>query len=649
MMIGSLRWQTLSIVWRMEVWRALIGPLGFAARSLRRRGFHSYLAFLGLTLTVATTTFLLLLGQDLATRLGIDSSMRSTFGISWLIFAYLVLALGLIGIVGLLSTSYLVSSMISQRMRDIGVVKAAGALPRRLLSYVTFEALLVIVSSCLVGALSALLIYASWSWPSISLFKQVGPIANAGATILIVVPMISFLLAYVVASFRVRRIVGSSSVDAISKQLANLDLRSLGKPLRIGRFGSAFNMATRNVSRDRGFNKTLLSIGVCICLSMVVLSGALVSADTSTSYVVRAMPPHVLIVANSNIYNQYVSFATSFSRIAPLPPIDYGNESYIISPQNASAFRAIPGVQTVDTRLITMSSITGYIKAHFASNQDTGENINTQIIPEVDTGSTDALIVGINATSAIGDWYTSDGFLQSVDAPYTMIAGDSLVGNIVQTPFNLSQVSAFGYRYDVKSALVDPLNAGRVLYAPVQTLQKSLGLTGFNVLLLKVNNDPTVLSSVSQLASSFGFTVGSQDPILKSNLAFLNGIWSHIFLIPILSLSLTCGILLSYLATNFSRRFNDYVVLKVLGANVWYRLRLLLWESWGVIAISMLIAIPVAWAVSIFFLIPDPIVSIANLELSTIVSASALSGVSVASAAILSRKIGLTTVKDLKP
>ena len=461
--------------------------------------------------------------------------------------------------------------------------------------------------------------------------------------------MISFLLAYVVASFRVRRIVGSSSVDAISKQLANLDLRSLGRPLRIGRFGSAFNMATRNVSRDRGFNKTLLSIGVCICLSMVVLSGALVSADTSTSYVVRAMPPHVLIVANSNIYNQYVSFATSFSRIAPLPPIDYGNESYIISPQNASAFRAIPGVQTVDTRLITMSSITGYIKAHFASNQDTGENINTQIIPEADTGSTDALIVGINATSAIGDWYTSDGFLQSSDAQYTMIAGDSLVGNIVQTPFNLSQVSAFGYRYDVKSALVDPLNAGRVLYAPVQTLQKSLGLTGFNVLLLKVNNDPIVLSSVSQLASSFGFTVGSQDPILKSNLAFLNGIWSHIFLIPILSLSLTCGILLSYLATNFSRRFNDYVVLKVLGANVWYRLRLLLWESWGVLAISMLIAIPVAWAVSIFFLIPDPIVSIANLELSTIVSASALSGVSVASAAILSRRIGLTTVKDLKP
>jgi hypothetical protein len=625
----------------------LIGPLGFAVRSLQRRGFHSYLAFLGLTLTVSTTTFLLLLGQDLASRLGVDSSMRSTFGISWLIFAYLVLALALISIVGLLSTSYLVSSMISQRTRDIGVIKAAGALPRRLLAYVTFESLVVIVSSCFVGGLSALLIYSFWSWPNVSLFKQVGPVANAGAIILILVPLISLLLSYMVASFRVRRIVGSSSVNAISKQLSNLDLKTLGNPLRIKRFGSAFNLATRNVSRDRGFNKTLLSIGICVCLSMIVLSGALVSADTSASYVVRAMPPNVLIVANSDVYNQYVSLGESFSRTAPLSSIDYTNASYIITPQNASAFRSVPGVETVDTRLITMSPITGFVKAHFASNQDTGENINTQIIPEVDTGTTQALIVGINSTSAIGDWYTSNGFLQNSDAGFTMVAGDSLVGNIVQMPFNLSQVSVFGYRFDVKSALVDPLNSGRVLYAPVQTLQRNLGVNGYNLLLLKVS-DPSILAAVSRVASSFGLVVGPQDPILNSNLAFLNSTWSYIFLIPILALALTCAILLSYLTTNFSRRFNDYVVLKVLGASARYRLKLLLWEAWGVLAISMLFAIPVAWAVSIFFLVPDPSISVRNLELSTLVSASALTAVSVASAAIYSRRLAFSTVKDLK-
>jgi len=103
------------------------------------------------------------------------------------------------------------------------------------------------------------------------------------------------------------------------------------------------------------------------------------------------------------------------------------------------------------------------------------------------------------------------------------------------------------------------------------------------------------------------------------------------------------------LATNFSRRFNDYVILKVLGANVWYRLRLLLWEAWGVFAISMIIAIPVAWAVVIFFLVPDPSLSVGDLTLPTVVAASALSTVSLASAAIYSRRLSSTSVKDLRP
>src|SRR5437660_880199 len=94
---------------------------------------------------------------------------------------------------------------------------------------------------------------------------------------------------------------------------------------------------------------------------------------------------------------------------------------------------------------------------------------------------------------------------------------------------------------------------------------------------------------------------------------------------------------------------NEFVILKVLGANAWYRLSLLTWEAWGVLAISMLIAIPLAWGISIFFLVPDPNLSLGDLELSTLVSLSALSVVSLASATIYSRRLGLTTVKDLKP
>src|SRR5207237_10891291 len=121
--------------------------------------------------------------------------------------------------------------------------------------------------------------------------------------------------------------------------------------------------------------------------------------------------------------------------------------------------------------------------------------------------------------------------------------GQSLADNTLHKCLKNSQVTPLGYRHDVNRALVDPLNARRVLYTPVETLQKSLGLNRFNVLLLNVNSDPTVLSAVSQLANSFGLPVDSQDPILHSILTFLNGICSHIFLVRIITLALTCGIL----------------------------------------------------------------------------------------------------------
>ncbi len=257
----------------------MIGPLGFAGKNLSRRGFHSILAFLGLSLAVASTTFLLLLGQGIALRLGVVLSPEGTFGIDWLFFGYLVLSLVLIIIVGAVSTSYLVSAMINQRIRDIGVIKAAGALPRRLSSYVSMEAMLVVAASCLVGAIVALLIYVVWSWPSVELFGQVGPVPEAGATVLALVPVASFFLSYMETRYRVRKIIKLSAVTAVTGQLSGLDLKSLGKPVRVGRLGSAFNLASRNVSRDRELNKTLVRVSLCVFLSVVALTGALVSAS----------------------------------------------------------------------------------------------------------------------------------------------------------------------------------------------------------------------------------------------------------------------------------------------------------------------------------------------------------------------------------
>lgn len=603
------------------------------------------MAGVGLAISVSSTTFLLLIGLSLASRLGIDFSSRATFGISWIFVAYLFLSLGLILIVGMLSTSYLVSSMINERMRDIGVIKAAGSLPGRLQSYAFAESLIIILSSCTVGGLTAVLTYFAWS-NSFS-FPAYGPLHD-DELLALIIPATAFLISYLVAQVHLGRIIRTSTTAALSNQLSSMDLRTLGAPLRIKRLGSAFNLASKTASRDRQFTRTLIRVSICLFLTMVVLTGAFVSSSTTKSYVERAMPSHVLIVASNDVYTEYTRLALSFSNNEPIPSLDYLNPSNIISTQVADSFANLQGVQIVDSRLMAMSSIGGYVRAHFATEQQSGETFNNQLIPEMYTGATQALILGIDPARTVGNWYTSDGFLQTTDANNTAIAGDSLVGTIVVQPFNLSQIQLSNTRMNVKSAMVDPLNRGRVVYTTDRFLQSILGVAGFNLLLLKVDSDPATMSRIDSLATTNGLVVGSQDSLLSADIGFLNSVWSYLFILPVLTLVLTGAMLLSYLTTSFSKRFNDYIVLKILGAWNFYQLKLLLWEGAGVLLLCMGFAVPLAWLVSVFLILPEPRVLATDLALPLLMCASALTTICLVSALIYSRRLRSMTVKDLR-
>ncbi len=618
----------------------MIGPLGFATRNLRRRGFHSLLAFLGLTLTVSSTTFLLLLGQSIASRFGVSSYARMTFGITWLLLGYLLLSLAFIVLVGGLSTSYLVSGMVSQRMKDIAVVKAAGCLPRRLLSYSMAEVSMVVWPSCVGGAVVAVLAYRFLSVSSLAQFSPVGLTTSLAALVIIAVPSASFFLSYTAAYSQLRRIIKTASISGISSQLSNLNLKTLGKPLRVRRLGSSFGLAARTASRDRAFTRTLVRVSICMFLTTVVLTGAIVAADTSKSYVERAVPSQVLVIGTNSMVNQYLQLGRVFSSSTTVPPLDYLNSSNMISAEAAAMVRAVPGAVRVDTRLMTMSPVTGYTGAQLFGGQITGEEV---------TGSGQALIIGVNPNNTIGDWYTSNGFLISGDAENTVLVGDSLVGNVVSQPLNASEIRTLGVRFDIKGALVDPLNAGWVVYASLKLLQNVIGTAGYNLLLVKVTDYQSTLAQVSQVASENGLVVARLDPILESDLALLDSEWSSMLILPIVTLTLTVGILVSYLATNFSKRFNDYVVLKVLGAKTGYTLRLLLWEAWGLLAICMVLAIPPAFLFTTIFFVPGARINANELVQAGIAVALALSAPCVFGAAIYSRRIRRMTVKDLKP
>jgi hypothetical protein len=320
----------------------------------------------------------------------------------------------------------------------------------------------------------------------------------------------------------------------------------------------------------------------------------------------------------------------------------------MINPSFVDRIRQTSGVGTVDTRLVDVMGVMGFVKAHIATNETTGESFNNQIVPEMYTGSSQALIIGIDPGNSLGHWYTSDGFLSSNDANNTIVVGDSLVDNIVQMPYNLAQIYMLGSRYNVKGAIIDPLDSGNVLYMPVQSIQNALHVNGYNVLLVNYNQDPRVLAVLTQLANTNGLIVGYTESILNPDLALLNNTWSYLLILPFLTLALTGGILLSYLTTNFSRKFNDYIILKTLGAKTSYRFKLLFWESWGPLIISMIIAIPLAIIISYFFILPEATISIFNIVVAATLPVILLTIIAILSVSIYYRKLTIVTAKDLR-
>src|SRR5437867_6178216 len=138
--------------------------------------------------------------------------------------------------------------MINQRMRDIGVIKAAGCITPRLFAYSLTEALLVFLASSLVGALAALVLLVSWTGAI--------QIDQTSSLTIVSIPLASFLVSYTVARIQVGRLVNRTETpSAISSYLPRLNLKNLGKPLPMERFESAFTLEARPVLESKHLTK----------------------------------------------------------------------------------------------------------------------------------------------------------------------------------------------------------------------------------------------------------------------------------------------------------------------------------------------------------------------------------------------------------
>src|SRR5512133_1242279 len=109
----------------MVKWRQTMSSgAGFPVNDLLRRPTQTGLIVITLTLSVASTLFLLLFSSQLGVNLSSESG-TFTLGLHSIFNQYLTFIGALIFVVGAILTSFIVLLIMTQRTRDFGLIKAA--------------------------------------------------------------------------------------------------------------------------------------------------------------------------------------------------------------------------------------------------------------------------------------------------------------------------------------------------------------------------------------------------------------------------------------------------------------------------------------------------------------------------------------------
>ncbi|MFB0502462.1 MAG: FtsX-like permease family protein, partial [Candidatus Bathyarchaeia archaeon] len=125
----------------------------FPFKDLMRRKSQTIMTILNLAICVAMTTFFILFGENLGAELSAATGGKLTVGLSIVLSRFTLIVVILNSLAGVLVTSFLVSIMTSERIQDIGIMKAVGCLTDMVFAFFTAELSLITIAGCILGTI----------------------------------------------------------------------------------------------------------------------------------------------------------------------------------------------------------------------------------------------------------------------------------------------------------------------------------------------------------------------------------------------------------------------------------------------------------------------------------------------------------------
>jgi ABC-type antimicrobial peptide transport system permease subunit len=591
-----------------------MSEISFPIKDLTRRKTQTTLTILGLTISTAATLFLIIFGTNLGFEITfLTKGGRLTSGFSNIFFQFILIVSILNILTGPIITSFLVHLTMSGRMRDIGVMKASGCLSGSIFAYFVTELSLLVFLSALTGIIFGVAAYyISTSFLNNSGFS-ISQTLNLGTIMVICIVLVIF--SHIFGALPIRRAAKAKPTEAMSPIYKLGTTASLGKKIP-SKLGLTFKVAFRNLLRRKSVtNQAIICLTVVLTLTTVTIAGGMIANQTTTSYVERAIGRNIVLVGHPTLTDRYVNLLSRFFEEKEMEQIDYLDSEFLISESLVSKLDDIQGVHEVDPRLVLENSVRevpGVIL-------DPIEQTEAIIIG--DSRSDEALILGVEPENVVNDWLIFGRKLEENDQE-SIVIGDSLAVNMFDDAFNQS-IKVFDESllpYDIVGVCVDPLNNGKVVYMPLETLYKDLGQHGYNLLFLQIDasEKSQVLAQIENEVSEENLNVVELEQILDKHVNFLNNIWSLVMFLPLFSLATATISLLSYLMLSISGQQHEFGIMRALGAKPRTIMKIVFSQALIIILVSGAIGISVGLFITFGFLIPDPVIS-----RSTLISVSA--------------------------
>lgn len=584
----------------------------FPVKDLLRRRFQTSLTITILTLSVASTLFLLFFSS----RIGLSISSNQgtlTLGLSALFSQFMQFIGVLIFIVGGILTSFIIFLMLTQRTRDFGLIKAAGCPNALVAGYFMTELLIVTVSGCVLGVVFGLIT----DYMVAILVFHFYTIPNLWFILLIFA--IFLVLSLFFGTRPILKAAKMSPIKALSSTIYyGLTSEKRHKPL--SRTGITWQISLRSlVRRQSSTVRIIVLLSAVFILLTVSISGGIIANNTTKSWVEESVNPNTLIIAHNSMNEAYKRLLATFSGSQNSINFNYSDQNLAVSDTVIEQLKIIADVEKVDARLILKEEVQEI--SNFTIDNDSGATFSVG-----DNRKSDSIIIGIDPGNMIGSLPLKGQFLSN-NSVLEAVIGDS-ISNIMYSVDSrrkimfsdplLQSIRIQNTTFRILGVCVDQMNNGLTTYVPISKLKDITGISNPNIIFITLKNDVDRDIAIDEIKTSIqsidsDLDVFTLNDAVNNNLNFLASIWSAIMLLPFLTLISASLCLVGYSILTIEEQHQELGILRAIGTKPNVITRILSIQSIIILLSSLGFGISLGTMFTLMVLMANPVVTIITI------------------------------------